>query len=310
MRSTIQGMTTLGIKHEPMAPGSVEMAFLIPRLIFDNHLGQFAKELKFINQLISHFSEAITGTAEAVELQNLSSSVPTVTIAAAAAVMLAIGNVVDKFLAAWKKIEEIREIRGRLTAIGMKGTAVEELTTQITTIVDEVVEESTEVVIAHYTSDPGRRNELKNALNGDTLRLFGQIERGLTIEIRADAPKSGPEDEDHKAFESLATLSRNLQFPQITGEPILLTSGEVVEGPAVKATKKTTSHKTLTKKETKESVKAGSIGFASGFSHSRSPSLEQQDIICHLVGSGEWMCMILRWFPTNRPVIAMVAIMD
>jgi hypothetical protein len=229
--ATHQGIVKLGVQGTPLAPGSAEMAFLIPRDLFKNHLGTFAEELRFINQLILDFSETITGQAEVVDLNKLSSSVPTISIAAAVVVMAAIGNVVNKFLDAWKKVEEIREIRGRLSKIGMKGTALDELTEQITSIVNKVVDESTDFLISSSPVGSGRKNELSIALKKDTFKLFQQIERGLAVEIRVEPP--GPKttmDEDTKAkFEDLRVLSRNLQFPQIAGEPILLTSGDPEE---------------------------------------------------------------------------------
>jgi hypothetical protein len=256
VKSTLQGLQKLGISEAGLPPGSADLAFLIPRDLFKNHLAAFAKELTFISHLIRDFSEATTGHAESAELQELSSSVPTVALAASGAVILAIAEIVSKFLDAWKKIEEIREIRGRLTKIGLKGAAVEELTEQITTTVNEVIEESTDLVIVNYTGEPGRKNELKNALRQDMGRLFGQIERGLKIEFRAE-PKGGGDEGNEKALESLSNLSREIQFPQIANEPMLLASGEILEGPieGIKVSKKTATHKTTTKKETHKETK-------------------------------------------------------
>ncbi len=231
VKTTHQGIEKLGVQGEPLAPGSAEMAFLIPRDLFKNHLGSFAKELSFINKLTLDFGEALTGEVAAIELNKLSSSIPTISIAATAAVMIAIGTVVNKFLDAWKKVEEIREIRGRLSKIGMKGAALDQLTDQVKAIVNEVVDESTDFLLINSPVDSGRKHELSIALKKDTFKLFQQIELGLAIEIRVEP--SGPTniaDEDSKAkFEALRVLSRNLQFPQIAGEPILLTSGDPSE---------------------------------------------------------------------------------
>ena len=47
------------------------MAFLIPRDLFKNHLGSFAKELSFINKLTLDFGEAVTGEVAPVEPNKL-----------------------------------------------------------------------------------------------------------------------------------------------------------------------------------------------------------------------------------------------
>jgi hypothetical protein len=54
VNSTNQGIRRLGIKDEALPTGSAEIAFLIPRGIFGNELGTFAKELGFLNRLITH----------------------------------------------------------------------------------------------------------------------------------------------------------------------------------------------------------------------------------------------------------------
>jgi hypothetical protein len=160
----------------------------------------------------------------------------------------AVAFVVNKFLEAWEKIEKIRKIRAEITEIGMKGTAVSELTEQITTTVNEVVEESTEYVLLKYEGP--RRNELANAIRQDTRRLFGQIERGLTIEFRAEPPKTG-DAQEQKELKDISDLAHVMQFPEVPKEPMLLTNGEVIDGKiqAVKQSKKTTTHKTTVSKK-------------------------------------------------------------
>ena len=152
---------------------------------------------------------------------------------------------------AWKKIEEIREIRGRLKKIGMNGVALEQLSDKVTTTVEEVVEESTELMIVSYRGEDGRRNGLTNALRADMRRLFGQIERGLTVEFRAEPKESDEDGHSKEALQRLADLSKKIQFPQITDEPLLLTSGEVLEGPieGIRVARKISAHKTTSKKQ-------------------------------------------------------------
>jgi len=250
VHSARQSLEELGITESTIEPGSADIAFLIPRDIFDNQLAPFAKELTFISRLLEHFGEALTGEPEQAELEQLSSSIPTIALVASVPVISAVGVVVHKFLEAWEKIEKIRKIRAEITEIGMKGTAVEELTEQITTTVDEVVEESTGLVLAHYQGSPDRRNELANAIHRDTRRLFGQIERGLKVEFRARPQKDG-EAEAQKALTSISDLSRVIKFPEVAPEPMLLKSGEVIEGDiqTFKQSRKTTTHKTTTVKK-------------------------------------------------------------
>jgi hypothetical protein len=206
--------------------------------------------------LIQHFAEAITGQTGPVELEQLSSSIPTVTLLANVAVIGAIATVVHKFLEAWEKIEKIRRMRAELAEMGLKGTAIGELTEQITITVDEVVEESTEIVIAHYKGDSARKSELENAVRQDTRRLFGQIERGLTIEFRAE-PNKESDGELQKTLQDISDLGRQMEFPQIAKEPMLLENGQIIEGEIAKHSKKTTTHRTTTTK--RDAAKEGKV---------------------------------------------------
>lgn len=258
VRNARNELKKLNITRSTLEAGSADLAFLIPRQMFDNKLVQFAKELSFISRLLQHFSEAVTGQAEEAQLEQLSSSVPTVALAAAPGVIAVIALAVDKFLAAWEKIEKIRKLRAELAEIGMKKMALDELTDQITTTVDEVVEDATTTVMLKYAGSNERKNELTNAIRQDTRRLFGQIERGLAVEFRAEPKKDG-DPEQQKVLKDITDLARKMQFPEVAPEPMLLSGGEVIEGElrsVKRSTKKTTTiTKAAVSKKTETEVK-------------------------------------------------------
>jgi len=251
VRKAKQALEQLKITATALKPGSADLAFLIPREIFQNELAQFAKELNFINRLLQDYSEALTGEADQVQLEQLASSIPTVSIVAGAGVISALATAVTKFLEAWEKIKKIRKAKDDLKDLGISGTATDELDERIETTVEEVVEETVEVVVAKYPGQAGRKNELTTAIRNDTRRLFGQIERGLTVEFRAKPKEHGDDDEQQKALTNIANVARLIKFPEPTPHPMLLSSGEVLEG-TIQATKNvkkttTTTHKTATR---------------------------------------------------------------
>ena len=105
-----------------------------------------------------------------------------------------------------------------------------------------------------YKGESGRKNELRTAVSTDVRRLFGQIERGLTVEFRAE-PKPNEDGDEAKALGSIVELSRDMKFPPAAKEPLLLTQGEVLEGELHRRTYKkiiTTTTKTTSKKESKK----------------------------------------------------------
>ncbi|MBZ5531925.1 MAG: hypothetical protein LAO20_10880 [Acidobacteriia bacterium] len=245
VRGAIKNLKTLKLQEAPLETGSADIAFLIPRDIFSNHIGLLAKELSFINRLVEHVSEAVTGEVQPAVLQQLSSSDPTVAVLAAVPVILAIGKVVDMFLDSWKKFEEIRTMRAKLSDMGLKGRALEELTEHVETSIDELVEESTKLVLTGYSKD-GRKSELENGVRTDIRRLFGQIERGLKVEIHVNTENK--EGTDQNVLSELETLSSSLTFPEPAKHPVLLSSGEILEGEFTVTKKTTTQKKTVAKK--------------------------------------------------------------
>lgn len=247
---TIDGLNELGVAGHAVVAGSADVAFVIPRELFDNKLRSFAKQLNFLNRLVEHISEATTGTAEAAELETLSSSMPTVGILAGVGVISAIAGAVSKFLEAWEKVQEFRNARAKLKELGISGKALEEVDTQITTIVEEVVETTTTSILLQYRGEASRRNELQVALRQDAHRLFGQIERGLVVQFRAEPKEDDSEDEEQRALENIDRLGRLLVFPKVDTAPLLLSAGEIIEGDIAVTTSKTTK-KTTTKRSDK-----------------------------------------------------------
>ncbi len=251
VNTTLDGLRNLISNKGPepdVAPG--DAAFTIPRELFDNQLGKFAKELNFISLMLEHVSEASTGEIQMVELEYLSSSVPIIAVGAGLGMLKLLAMVVNSFLDSWKKVEEIREIRERLKAVGASGAADEELADRITTTVDEVVAESTKLILSNHKKDSARRNELENALKMDLHRLFGQIERGLVVEIQIH--ESAKADKSNAAeLEAIAGLAEGLVFPVAAKEPLLLTSNEILEGDV--SSKKATTTKSTRKATAKAS---------------------------------------------------------
>jgi hypothetical protein len=247
----LKGLTSLlsaGKPTEPLPPA--EAFFTIPRNLFGNQLGSFGKEIKFINQLVEHLSEAVTGEMQPVELQALSSSNPTIGIVTVLDALKLLGSIINSFLEAWKKVQKMRNLREQVTEVGLSKTATDEMTEKISTTVEEVVEESTKLSLAGYKHDGSRRNELENALRQDIRRLVGQIERGLTVEIHTREDLDTNQSEK-KELQAIADIAQKMQFPNVSNDPMLLTSGQILEGEIVKTritTKRTTTEKVSTKR--------------------------------------------------------------
>ena len=130
---------------------------------------------------------------------------------------------------------------------------MEQLTEQITTTIEEVVEESTEMVLSSYPGEAARRNELETAIRQDTRRLFGQIERGLVVQFRAE-PKEKPTEKEKAALTDVKRINSEIYLPPETPhDPLLLASDQIIEGdiPVVVIKRSVKKSKTTTTKGNK-----------------------------------------------------------
>jgi hypothetical protein len=161
-------------------------------------------------------------------------------------VLLVAAKAVSAFLDAWEKVERIRKLRAETSELGIRGKALEAFDDQITKTVDKVVEESTTLCFSTYKGDTGRRNELETAVEQDLRRLYGQIERGLVVQFRSAVDETASAAAQ-KTLEAVSSIGKVLVFPDPEPEPLLLASGEVLEGELKVTKKKVTTTKTITK---------------------------------------------------------------
>lgn len=71
------GLQTLGVEKKEPQPGDVELGVLVPRTLFENHLGHLAQELAILNRIIRVFVEVSTGTGHEIEVRQISTTDPT-----------------------------------------------------------------------------------------------------------------------------------------------------------------------------------------------------------------------------------------
>ncbi len=257
LKTSLEGLSHLLAEEQSRKESpNAEAAFVIPKDLFGNRLGSFGTEINFINQLMEHLSEAVTGEARSAELQSLSSSGPAVVVLAGLGVLHLLGDIINSFLDEWEKIRKMRNVRDQVRELGLSNAANGEITETILATVEEVVEASTRRCLAEYKLVIRLRNEWENNLKVDIRRLFGQIERGLTVDIhiREDAKV----DEDAKQeLRAIAEVAQKMHFPAVSKEPMLLTDNEVLEGDLLRAevaTTKTITEKAASKRTSRVSI--------------------------------------------------------
>lgn len=234
---TITGLEKLGVSGYELDLGGSDLSFVIPRDLFSNELSKFSTELRFLDKLLQDLSEATLGKPQFAELQALSTTTPIVSVLTDPHVLNALAKAVQFFLDAWKKIEEIRKVRADVVKVGVVGAALDQFNEKIEETVTEVVEETVRFSLASYPqNDEPRKNELRNALSQDYRRLFGQIEQGLVVEFRA-RPEEVSGNGNADPLIEVRDIAATLDYPAAEPQPLLLSSGELLEGEIVRTVK-------------------------------------------------------------------------
>lgn len=227
LEQTRQGLRNLNVAGDIRSSG-VEAGFLLPRALFSNSLGGLGKEFGQIENIIGVFSELSTGSIDKVELRQLSTTDPLVIVALATPVAIAFSKCIDWVLDTLKKVIELKKLYDESKNMNLPDHITEGMKLHINATIEENLKQYRESVInSNVHADEGRKNELDNKLKWAMGQLFSKIERGMTVEIRLLPPPidEGDTEEERsaqaQAFADLDAIAKRLDFPKLSGEPLL-----------------------------------------------------------------------------------------
>ncbi len=226
----LQGdLKAIGVTTTKLEVGEAEIGFLLPRKIFENDLDGLIKELSTVKRVVRAFSEVSIGTAEKIEIRQISTTDPIFTFLLAPATIVAIAKSVSWALETWKSVEEIRHLRAQTAQLSVfDGSDVEKLFDEkIEQTIDERIDAKLNELLSKVPDRNGRKNEERNLLSWSLRSLLAHIERGVVVEVKVLPPPT-PKAEEGKppppadpVYSDLTQISKNLEFPRIEGDPIL-----------------------------------------------------------------------------------------
>lgn len=216
------------IGDETLTPGACEIGILIPRDAVGNQLREFTEELRAWSVILSTISEVVSGKSDKLELRTISSSELLVFLQAAAPFAACFAVCVERVVALYKQLLEIRKLRHELHQQGLpeKATAAidihagEMMAKEIDKIVKDIIKEY------YKREDKGRKHELEIALQYSLNKIANRIDRGFCLEVRV-APVAKKEGQDpdtpevQKAITTIQSLGEKLQYLKLEGKPIL-----------------------------------------------------------------------------------------
>lgn len=216
------------IGDEKLAPGDCEIGILIPRDAVSNQLLDFADELKEFGFILNTFSEVATGKKDELSIRTISSTDLLVHLQAAAPYAACLAVSIERVVALYKQLLEIRKLRQEIRKQGVP----DEETTGIENYANQLMEKGIEKIAVevvnefHKKDDKGRKNELTNAVRISLNKIANRIDCGFNIEVRVEpiAKKEGDEQENTELQNAIAAIhsaAANMQFIKLEGQPIL-----------------------------------------------------------------------------------------
>ena len=242
----LDGFKTLNIGSDSLEPGECEVGVLIPRSAVENELGKLAAELKEIEYIVRTVQEVATGSAGPITVRTIASSDFMVFLGQHSAEAAMLAWMLERLIAGYKAILEIRKLHGELASkMGKEAIpevqqfAEDSMTKTIKSIVSEALKR-------HPKTDSGRKNELRTALTGVLNMLADRIDRGFNLEIRMEplppqssdegkaAPVAGDAKEKHEHQKQIEEASKALEFTHRDGPPILHLEDKIKSGTGTK----------------------------------------------------------------------------
>jgi hypothetical protein len=222
----VAGLAHFGIGSEELEPGEAEVGVLIPRGAVNNQLGVLGDEFQRLQKVFGPFLELGTGSRPPVEVVTIASTDFGVFLDVAPKAAMFVAVAVERIVALYKTLLEIRKLRQDIENQGVPAESLEGIDEHAKSVMESGIEEIAADLIANApaTLDNGRRNELENELRVALNSIANRIDAGFNIDVRGEAEEAADGEEpsdDAAAIQAVRDASPNLKFINRSGRPIL-----------------------------------------------------------------------------------------
>lgn len=227
LTSIVAAMQKLGVKSETLESGQVELGILIPRPAVQNRLKEFGNELRKMNAILAPFDELATGQRTGFGIRGIASSDLTVFLDVAPAVGACVAVAVERLVALYKQLLEIRKLRRDLEQQGLPEAALNPINEHANTLVSTGLDPIVDDLMKRFWQgqEKGRQNELRIELRASLSSLANRIDVGYNFEVRTSPGNtetdSASASSDQANLESIRSAAQAMQFLKREGNPIL-----------------------------------------------------------------------------------------
>jgi len=229
----------LHIGSEDLEPGQCEIGVLIPRGFVSNKLDELGVELGKVNKILGVFEELATGTRSGFAIRTISTTDFSVFLDSSHAVCACVAVAIERLIAIYRGLLEIRKLRGELQKLGLTKKELKDVEAHAEGKMDTGIDGIVKEMMKEYRhgQDQNRNNEIAIELKMSLKRMAARIDRGFNVEVRmreieepikadTDPSSLGENEESIRDFEIIQAAAKTLQFLKLDGQPILKLSDE------------------------------------------------------------------------------------
>ncbi|HTE48232.1 MAG TPA: hypothetical protein VK636_23505 [Gemmatimonadaceae bacterium] len=234
-------LKALGVTPSILPDDSCEVGVTVPEELVGASLGGFQRKLGDFDRTVRTFAEVTGEEVVSPPLRDLARSSYQFFIAVAPLTAAAIATAIERSVALYKQILEIRKLRGELEQRSVPAGALDAIKAHEGAMIDAAVSRVKDEILLAYAGDLARKNELSTALETAIKFLAGQIDKGVDVEVTCNDPSHEPvsaldDDRDPKslfqAYERVRSAGSAIRTLPADRAPVLFLPPAPTEPPA------------------------------------------------------------------------------
>lgn len=225
---------SLGFDAESLSPDEFELGVLMPRDSVDDELTQLGREFVNLERIVRPFQELATGTHESLKVRAISSSDFGVFVNIDPETATLLARALADLLITFDKVLQLRKIRDQAKAQEVPEESLEGLVVHADRLMSNTIDKIAKDLVNNHTANlpENRQHEIETAIKVSLRDASKRVDVGYSYNFRSgpapepdatdeEDPIEGIETASDRARLVIAEARENLQFKNISGEPIL-----------------------------------------------------------------------------------------
>jgi len=181
----------LNLEYEDIESGEYEIGISFPLEIIKSNLEGISKETNELDRVFKTFKEIAKDDISSIKIRSISTTDLQVFLDSAPLVATLIATSLERIVALYKNILEIKKIKNKLVAKKAPKDVINPLEKHEAEIMKMGIKDLSENLVDEFyaNKDDGRKNELKVALGIALRYLAEKIEHGAIFDVRAGEPE-------------------------------------------------------------------------------------------------------------------------